>query len=301
MLIGLGMRHDLDPYGADNLSALHSLGSAASLAFAHSTAYTQLQAAETTERLLLERARTAQHDARRYFAHRVHGTVLAEFLQKNVADLRVCAAQLPVTSTNTTIAAILAREEQAITALRDLCADMFPIGLMIRLVLRWCLRSRSNAYAPPGTEPFDFEVEGEAQPVNLRSQAEVLEVVRLAITNAIEHAAATEIVIELKHASRPDGTIHLTIRDDGKNAQPIQPKPNHFGVLMMRASARAISGTIAFDVVPNTGTAVRLTFPVQPPAEEHQSVTTEARADKPTPMSQTHQVLGERTFRSVPN
>lgn len=86
------------------------------------------------------------------------------------------------------------------------------------------------------------------------------------LTNAIRHAGARNIAIDLRHACEPVDTdgeprLKLTIRDDGRGMDP--DAPIGLGIQGMQERVRALGGDCVIASAPNEGTSVRITIPVQ--------------------------------------
>jgi len=79
-----------------------------------------------------------------------------------------------------------------------------------------------------------------------------------AVANALKHAAATTIAIGLHR--KADGTVMLTVSDDGRNAsQTADKQPTGIGTTTMRQRAAAMGGSLS--VVSHAfGTTLSLTF-----------------------------------------
>jgi len=103
-------------------------------------------------------------------------------------------------------------------------------------------------------------------------------VVLQAVSNAIQHAGAREICIE----TRAEGTdaIAVTVRDDGKGFDPLQPSKG-LGLANMRTRAGALGGTLDIAPAPGGGTRVTLRIPVNlgqtaPRARQEAAIATRA-------------------------
>lgn len=111
-------------------------------------------------------------------------------------------------------------------------------------------------------------------PILAQTQHEALRITREALTNAVKHAAATEIVVELCYPDTPDGMVRLAIRDNGRTEQLITAKPGHYGLRNMIERARAVGGMLEFCRAMEGGTAVVFTFAPAPDATTRASVAT---------------------------
>lgn len=58
-------------------------------------------------------------------------------------------------------------------------------------------------------------------------QHEALRVTREALSNAIQHAQAQQIVVELVDPALPDQSVQLIIRDDGQDTSSVRLRAGH--------------------------------------------------------------------------
>jgi len=89
---------------------------------------------------------------------------------------------------------------------------------------------------------------------------EIYRVVQEALTNALRHAEADEVVVGLTAGS--DATV-VEISDDGSGFDPNTEgiRSRRLGLTSMEERATAVGGTIEIDSGPGTGTTVRLRVP----------------------------------------
>jgi len=83
-----------------------------------------------------------------------------------------------------------------------------------------------------------------------------------AINNAVRHAQARQILINLKFEAR---LVQLSVRDDGQGFDYQSPQNGdgkHFGLVGMRERAEQISGTLKINSRKNEGTEVVVDVPI---------------------------------------
>jgi signal transduction histidine kinase len=81
-----------------------------------------------------------------------------------------------------------------------------------------------------------------------------------AITNAIKHAQANQLRIELSYAT---DRVTLSVQDDGRGFDNTQQSPNgHFGLVGMRERVSQMSGTLTVNSQPNVGTEILVEVPL---------------------------------------
>ena len=86
---------------------------------------------------------------------------------------------------------------------------------------------------------------------------ELLMLAREAVQNALRHAQARRVVLQLAH--RPDGLL-LSVSDDGRGL-PAEPAPGHWGMQGMRERAAQLGARLSWEPVPDGGTRVVLWVP----------------------------------------
>jgi signal transduction histidine kinase len=89
-------------------------------------------------------------------------------------------------------------------------------------------------------------------------------VVQEALHNALQHAAASRVAVDLDLAGDP---LTVTVADDGIGFDPDAPglRSRRLGLTSMRERARALGGSLVLDTAPGRGTTVRLRVPAEPP------------------------------------
>lgn len=92
------------------------------------------------------------------------------------------------------------------------------------------------------------------------NQIHVIHILREALINVEKHARATQVAVSITR--RTDGTIMLSVEDNGIGIPENAGKYRHFGLSIMRERAEALGGTIAIArVSAEGGTRVMLTIP----------------------------------------
>ena len=85
----------------------------------------------------------------------------------------------------------------------------------------------------------------------------LVRIVREGVTNAVRHAHASEITVELTG----DSGIRLTIADDGIGFDPASASAGGFGLKSMRERARAAGGDLRCFSRPGAGTQIEVMLP----------------------------------------
>jgi len=87
----------------------------------------------------------------------------------------------------------------------------------------------------------------------------VYRIVQEAVSNAVRHAGASCIEVEL-HAS--EDSLRVSVQDDGMGRIGDFHAPGHFGVLGMRERAQALGGEFELEQIATGGVRVRVTLPL---------------------------------------
>jgi two-component system NarL family sensor kinase len=87
----------------------------------------------------------------------------------------------------------------------------------------------------------------------------VYRIVQEAISNALRHAHADEVVVTL---AASDGVLHAEVRDDGRGFDAKTRQRESLGLVSMEERALAVGGKLRVDSSPGRGTTVVLTCPL---------------------------------------
>lgn len=110
-----------------------------------------------------------------------------------------------------------------------------------------------------------FAVAGTPAPLPPEVEGQLLRIGQEAITNALRHAGARRLQIELRFEP---GAVRLMVRDDGVGFVPARVREDHYGLLGMRERAQQLGATLELTSAPGAGTTVS----VVAPAPERQMV-----------------------------
>jgi signal transduction histidine kinase len=106
-----------------------------------------------------------------------------------------------------------------------------------------------------------MHVTGTNHPLDEDVERELTRIAREAVTNAVRHGEAANIVLRLEFEGSMFG---MEIRDDGRGfaGTPPDGSSGHFGMTGMRERAEAIGSTLTVESKPAEGTTVRLALPL---------------------------------------
>ncbi len=116
--------------------------------------------------------------------------------------------------------------------------------------------------ASPGQAKVKLHVRGAYRPLAPKVEDELLKIAQEAVTNAVRHADAEHIDIELAFEAKK---MRMTIADDGQGFthQPNSSGPDgHFGLRGMRERAEAIDADLQLQSSAGKGTTVSVETPV---------------------------------------
>ena len=147
-----------------------------------------------------------------------------------------------------------------ITELRPAALDDLGVGAAI------------EARARQSSDRFDIEIdvdidlagEGETGPARLPPdiEATIYRLVQEATNNAIKHAESERISVTV---SRSEGSVDVTVADDGKGFDPDRAERS-FGLIGMQERVALSGGNLEIDSFPGRGTEVRAELMLSQPA-----------------------------------
>jgi signal transduction histidine kinase/ligand-binding sensor domain-containing protein len=138
------------------------------------------------------------------------------------------------------------------SAVWDLRAQALVHGGLVHALTEMARRLSVDA-------PIDVEVKGRATRLPEEQELVFVRVAQEAVTNALRHARATRIAIELVFDA--DATS-LTVKDDGAGFDAAAPAASgRFGLLGMRERAAALGGAVDIKSEPGAGTTVAVRLP----------------------------------------
>jgi signal transduction histidine kinase len=149
----------------------------------------------------------------------------------------------------------LAEARRSIWELRSQSSEMED------LAARLAKMTTQMGGATPGK--VTLQVRGTYRPLRAGLEDELLRIAQEAVTNALRHAEASSIRLELAFDAK---LLHMTVADDGRGFSPdgITTGVNgHFGLQGMRERARAIGAAFDVKTAPGQGTTVSIVAPAE--------------------------------------
>jgi PAS domain S-box-containing protein len=105
---------------------------------------------------------------------------------------------------------------------------------------------------------MEFSTQGTAVPLALDIEENLLRIAQQAVDNALQHARASSIRLELAFAEKQ---VQLEIADDGRGFD-VEKAAHSLGLTGMRERAKAIGGTFNLNSQPGKGTRVAVKVPL---------------------------------------
>jgi signal transduction histidine kinase len=121
--------------------------------------------------------------------------------------------------------------------------------------------SRSCTRLAGGSEAKVYlQVKGTYRPVERRIEEELLRIGQEAVANAVRHAAASRIEVQLIYEA---ARVSLRVEDDGRGfVTGTNGRPGHYGIRGMQERAGEIDAALVLESTPGAGTRVMIEVPV---------------------------------------
>jgi signal transduction histidine kinase len=249
----------------DEIQLLEAFAAHAALALRNARLWGQL--AKSGERLeaLSRRLLEVQEAEQRRLARELHdemGAALSAVKMEIQALGRrpeLAPATRDLDRTVTAVDGLLQRVRQVSLDLRPSLLDDYGL----EPALRWYVDRQSQR------SRVDIRIVSDVGDLRLPTGVETAcyRVAQAGITNALRHAAASRITVEL-HLAGDD--LKLIVRDDGAGfdvaaARNRARRGESLGLLAMEERAGLVGGTLEIESVPGHGTELRASFPARPP------------------------------------
>ena len=155
----------------------------------------------------------------------------------------------------------LASADQVINEGREKVRDLRAEGVSPR-DLKEDLSSAAMALRSQSEAMISVTVRGEPRSLHATVRDELYSIGREALTNAVRHAGATQIELELVYEAK---TFTLLCRDNGRGIDPELlrngPTSGHWGIIGMRERAARLNGKLEITRGPEGGTGLEVRIP----------------------------------------
>jgi two-component system NarL family sensor kinase len=113
---------------------------------------------------------------------------------------------------------------------------------------------------PTGNDlKVSFSVVGGNRPLPLRVESGLFRIAQEALLNAVQHASASHVAMELISAP---GRVSLVIQDDGIGFAPGHIQAGRFGLVGLNERAKLLGGSLHIQSQPGAGTVVKVEVPI---------------------------------------
>ena len=202
--------------------------------------------------IVLEHLLRSQETQRRQFARQLHDE-LGQVLAMLKLQLTALAQQLGAAAPR--LQDCLDLVQRAVNQARLLALEARPAlldNLGLVPALRWLVQTKTAGTGITAAVAADPE----SPVLSLERRCICFRVAEEAVNNAVRHARAKTLQIELR---RHEDGMEMTIRDDGAGFNVAEHAASG-GLLTMRTRVRLTGGDFALHSQPGTGTEVRLRF-----------------------------------------
>ena len=216
---------------------------------------------EEALQLLTRRLLHAQEDERRSVARELHDG-LNQTLAMLGVEVGIALNQLPASAkpVRQQLKRVLLRVEQLTEEVREISHRLHP-ALLEHLGLVSALRSYCSEFEEYRHLDVLFVCEGSADQIPFQIAVCLYRIVQEALCNAAKHASAREVVVSLYLSN---GEIKVSIADDGRGFDVIQPRQNSgLGLISMEERARIVGGRFSIDSHMGAGTRIEVVVPAE--------------------------------------
>jgi signal transduction histidine kinase/streptogramin lyase len=142
----------------------------------------------------------------------------------------------------------------ALAEMRTLLVELRPNAL-VDVPLPVLLKQLGESFIGRARLPVQLNVEG-TRTLPPDVQLAFYRITQEALNNIVKHAKATQVIVTL----RLDGTVRLSIVDNGVGFDPAAVPADHLGTKIMRERAEAIGATYSLYSEPGEGTQISVTW-----------------------------------------
>lgn len=174
-------------------------------------------------------------------------------------DLSLLRRQLPETSADVAsrLDSMQQLIEETVRVMREIASQLRPAALNLGLLpsLEWLVSDFRKRTGIPCRLVTDCEVQLD----DVHATA-LFRIVQESMTNITRHAAAGHVSIALENV---DGTLRMTIHDDGRGFDPAEIGNQSYGIRGIRERLELLDGTLTIDSAPGRGTTLQIAIPIE--------------------------------------
>ena len=217
-----------------------------------------LEEAHRQLKILSRRRVKVQEEERRHLARELHDEIGQALTAAKINLQAAMEESDPAKSKRIhETAAIL---ERLLSQVRQISLNLRP-SMLDDLGLVPALRSLLDEQGRRASVAVRFSAKNMPDNLDPEIQTTCFRIAQEAITNAVRHASATQIQVDLH---REDGSLRLRVHDDGRGFEmpPPQSQTIGLGLLGMKERAALVGGRTRITSAPGKGTTVDATLPL---------------------------------------
>jgi len=217
-----------------------------------------LEEAHRQLKILSRRRVKVQEEERRHLARELHDEIGQALTAAKINLQAAMEESDPAKSKRIhETAAIL---ERLLSQVRQISLNLRP-SMLDDLGLVPALRSLLDEQGRRASVAVRFSAKNISESLDPEIQTTCFRIAQEAITNAVRHAAATQIQVDIH---REEGNFRLRVHDDGKGFEmpPPQSQTIGLGLLGMKERAALVGGRTRITSAPGKGTTVDATLPL---------------------------------------
>ena len=225
----------------------------------------QAAVAVVNDRLLAETGETSVLRERARLARELHDSVsqalFSMTLHARTAQLAIEKNRLPMDGPlGRSVAQLRELTQGALAEMHALIFELRPDALADEGLVA-ALRKQAAALSARSGLVIAVEGPGERLAVAPETEEHLYRIALEALNNTIKHARATHATV---HLAAADGSVAITISDDGIGFDVARSRPGHLGLGSMRDRAGAIGAELSVTGSDGKGTTVTVAIPAQP-------------------------------------
>ena len=150
----------------------------------------------------------------------------------------------------------------AMRNIRDLAMGLRP-SMLDDIGLEAALLWQGREFSRHTSVPSEVHVEGSLDSLTEEQRTCIYRVVQEALTNCARHARARNVLVAV---SADEGSVTVTVQDDGVGFNSETSIRGSLGLLGMRERIQALDGILTISSVPQNGTTINVKLPIGIPA-----------------------------------
>jgi len=210
-------------------------------------------------REMAERLIVAQEEERQRISRELHDD-MGQALTTHLLALRNLQEDLsiPPTTLFERLQSLYEQTHEISVKIRSLAQDLRP-PVLDTLGLKLAMQTYCAEFTRRTHLPVAFEAEESLPPLPDVYKITLYRALQEALTNIVKHAQASQVWVDL---SVEDGTIALTVQDNGRGLDEGKPHSNGIGLTGLRERLTIAGGNLSMSSTPDRGTILSAQFPL---------------------------------------